>query len=146
MTRPPCNVGSGGSVSGPSINLMLRTALPGSAGRVATALCTDLCTDRSEEGCQVFHRVGQRRARCGGRFSPLPGMGCRIRPGEATLMPSEPGGVHVNSVYLALLALSVPALTFTGLWFWRLRYQRRAGGQLTETEIAARIAARQDEL
>jgi hypothetical protein len=44
------------------------------------------------------------------------------------------------------MALSVPALTFAGLWFWRLRYQRRAGGQLTETEIAARIAARQDEL
>lgn len=96
--------------------------------------------------CQIFHRVGQRRARCGGKFSPLPGMGCRIRPGEATLKPGEPGGVHVNSVYLALMALGVPALTFTGLWFWRLRYQRRAGGQLTETEIAARIAARQYEL
>jgi hypothetical protein len=54
--------------------------------------------------------------------------------------------VHVNAAYLILLGLGVPALTFTGLWFWRLRYQRRAGGQLTETEIAARIAARQEEL
>ena len=49
----------------------------------------------------------------------------------------------MNAVYLILLGLGVPALTFTGLWFWRLRYQRHAGGQLTETEIAARIAARQ---
>jgi hypothetical protein len=54
--------------------------------------------------------------------------------------------VRVNAVYLILMGLGVPALTFTGLWFWRLRYQRRAGGQLTETEIAARIAARQEEL
>jgi hypothetical protein len=54
--------------------------------------------------------------------------------------------VHVNAAYLILMGLGVPALTFTGLWFWRLRYQRRAGGQLTETEIAARIAARQEEL
>jgi hypothetical protein len=44
------------------------------------------------------------------------------------------------------MALGVPALTFTGLWFWRLRYQRHAGRPLTETEIAARIAARQEEL
>ena len=50
------------------------------------------------------------------------------------------------SVYVILLGLSVPALTFTGLWFWRLRYQRHTAGQLTETEIAARIAARQEEL
>ncbi len=49
-------------------------------------------------------------------------------------------------VYVILMGLSVPALTFTGLWFWRLRYQRHAAGQLTETEIAARIAARQEEL
>jgi hypothetical protein len=55
-------------------------------------------------------------------------------------------GVGVNAVYLILLGLGVPALTFSGLWFWRLRYQRHAGGQLTETEIAARIAARQKEL
>jgi hypothetical protein len=54
--------------------------------------------------------------------------------------------VHVNAVYLILMGLGVPALTFTGLWFCRLRYQRRAGGQLTETEIVARIAARQEEL
>jgi hypothetical protein len=54
--------------------------------------------------------------------------------------------VHVNAVYVILLGLGVPALTFTALWFWRLRYQRRAGGQLTETEIAAKIAARQEEL
>jgi hypothetical protein len=54
--------------------------------------------------------------------------------------------VHVNAVYLIMLGLGVPALTFSGLWFWRLRYQRHAGGQLTETEIAARIAARQEEL
>jgi hypothetical protein len=54
--------------------------------------------------------------------------------------------VHVNAVLLILMALGVPALTFTGLWFWRLRYQRHAGGQLTETEIATRIAARQEEL
>jgi hypothetical protein len=52
----------------------------------------------------------------------------------------------VNAVWLILMALGVPALTFTGLWFWRLRYQRQAGGRLTETEIAARIAARQEEL
>jgi len=52
----------------------------------------------------------------------------------------------VSAVYLILLGLGVPALTFTGLWFWRLRHQRHAGGQLTETEIAARIAARQEEL
>ena len=52
----------------------------------------------------------------------------------------------MNAAYLILMGLGVPALTFTGLWFWRLRYQRRAGGQLTETEIAARIAARQEEL
>jgi len=44
------------------------------------------------------------------------------------------------------MGLGVPALTFTGLWFWRLRYQRRAAGQLTETEMATRIAARQEEL
>jgi hypothetical protein len=54
--------------------------------------------------------------------------------------------VNVNAAYLILMALGVPALTFTGLWFWRLRYQRHAGGRLTETEIAARIAARQEEL
>src|SRR5215475_1796762 len=54
--------------------------------------------------------------------------------------------MHVSAIYLALMGLGVPALTFTGLWFWRLRYQRRAVGQLTETEIAARIAARQEEL
>ena len=52
----------------------------------------------------------------------------------------------MNAVYLVLMGLGVPALTFSGLWFWRLRYQRHAGGQLTETEIAARIAARQEEL
>jgi hypothetical protein len=52
----------------------------------------------------------------------------------------------VSAVGLILLGLGVPALTFTGLWFWRLRYRRHAGGQLTETEIAARIAARQEEL
>jgi hypothetical protein len=52
----------------------------------------------------------------------------------------------VSAVYLILMGLGVPALTFTGLWFWRLRYQRRRGGQLTETEVAARIAARQEEL
>ena len=50
------------------------------------------------------------------------------------------------SVYVILIGLGVPALTFAGLWFWRLRYQRHAGGQLTETEIAARIAVRQEEL
>src|SRR5262245_38570815 len=55
-------------------------------------------------------------------------------------------GVGVSAGYLILLGLSVPALTFSGLWFWRLRYQRRAGGQLTETERAAKIAARQEEL
>ena len=49
-------------------------------------------------------------------------------------------------MYLILLGLGVPALTFSGLWFGRLRYQRHAGGQPTETEIAARIAARQEEL
>jgi len=54
--------------------------------------------------------------------------------------------MHVNAIYLALMGLGVPALTFTGLWFWRLRYQRHAAGQLTEAEIAARIAARQEEL
>jgi hypothetical protein len=52
----------------------------------------------------------------------------------------------VNALYLILMGLGVPALTFTGLWFWRLRYQRCASGQLTETEIAAKIAARQEEL
>ena len=52
----------------------------------------------------------------------------------------------MNAAYLILMGLGVPALTFTGLWFWRLRYQRRAGRQLTETEIATRIAARQEEL
>jgi hypothetical protein len=54
--------------------------------------------------------------------------------------------LHVNAAYLILMALGVPVLTFTGLWFWRLRYQRHAGGRLSETEIAARIAARQEEL
>ena len=52
----------------------------------------------------------------------------------------------MNALYPILIGLGVPALTFTGLWFWRLRYRRRAGGQLTETEIAAKIAARQQEL
>ena len=52
----------------------------------------------------------------------------------------------MNAAWLILIALGVPALTFTGLWFWRLRYQRYAGGRLSETEIAARIAARQEEL
>ena len=52
----------------------------------------------------------------------------------------------MSAGYLILLGLAVPALTFSGLWFWRLRHQRHAGGQLTETEIAARIAARQEEL
>ena len=52
----------------------------------------------------------------------------------------------MNAVYLILIGLGVPALTFTGLWFWRLRHQRHPAGQLTETEIAARIAARQEEL
>ena len=55
-------------------------------------------------------------------------------------------GVAVSAGYLILLGLGVPALTFSGLWFWRLRHQRHAGGRLTETEIAARIAARQEEL
>jgi hypothetical protein len=52
----------------------------------------------------------------------------------------------VSAVYLILVGLGVPALTFSGLWFLRLRHQRHAGGQLTETEIAAKIAARQEEL
>src|SRR5215471_7750938 len=55
-------------------------------------------------------------------------------------------GVAVNAGYLILLGLGVPALTFSGLWFWRLRHQRHAGEQLTETEIATKIAARQEEL
>src|SRR5215831_3763280 len=55
-------------------------------------------------------------------------------------------GGDVNAAYVIVLGLGVPALTFTGLWFWRLRYQRHPGGQLTDTEIAARIAARQEEL
>lgn len=49
-------------------------------------------------------------------------------------------------MYLILLGLGVPALTFTGLWFWRLRHQRLPGGHLTESEMAAQIAARQAEL
>ena len=49
-------------------------------------------------------------------------------------------------MYLILLGLGVPALTFSGLWFWRLQYQRPGDGQFTATEIAARIAARQGEL
>jgi hypothetical protein len=72
--------------------------------------------------------------------------GLPCRSGKATLKQDEPGGVHVNAVYPVLMGLGVPALTFTGLWLWRLRHQRRAGGQLTETEIAAKIAARQEEL
>ena len=52
----------------------------------------------------------------------------------------------MSAGYLILLGLGVPALTFSGLWFWRLRHQRHGGGQLTESEIAARIAARQEEL
>lgn len=52
----------------------------------------------------------------------------------------------MNAVYLILLGLGVPAVTFSGLWSWRLRYQRHAGGQLTETELAARIAARLEEI
>jgi hypothetical protein len=52
----------------------------------------------------------------------------------------------VSAVYLVLLGLGVPALTFGGLWFWRLRHQRHASGHLTESEMAARIAARQIEL
>jgi hypothetical protein len=52
----------------------------------------------------------------------------------------------MNALYPILIGLGLPALTFTGLWFWRLRYQRRAGGQFTETDIAAKIAARQEEL
>ena len=52
----------------------------------------------------------------------------------------------MNAGYLILLGLGVPALTFSGLWFWRLRHQRHAGEQLTETEIATKIAARQEEL
>lgn len=47
---------------------------------------------------------------------------------------------------MILLGLGVPALTFSGLWFWRLRYQRPTCGHLTESEMAARIAARQAEL
>lgn len=52
----------------------------------------------------------------------------------------------MNAVYLILLGLGVPALTFSGLWFWRLRHQRPASGHLTESEMAARIAAREAEL
>lgn len=52
----------------------------------------------------------------------------------------------VNAVYVILLGLAVPALTFTGLWFLRLRHQRYPSGHLTESEMAARIAARQAEL
>jgi hypothetical protein len=52
----------------------------------------------------------------------------------------------MNALYPIFIGAGVPALTFTGLWFWRLRYRRRAGGQLTETDIAAKIAARQEEL
>jgi hypothetical protein len=55
-------------------------------------------------------------------------------------------GAAVHAAYLILLGLGVPALTFSALWFWRLRHQRHAGGQLTETEIAARIADRLGEL
>src|SRR5215467_3056247 len=43
MTRSSCNVGSGGSVSGSSMNSTLRAAPP-QPGVLATALCTDLCT------------------------------------------------------------------------------------------------------
>jgi hypothetical protein len=59
--------------------------------------------------------------------------------------PDEPG-VGVSAVYLILLGLGVPALTFNGLWFWRLRHQRHADGHLSESEMATRIAARQAEL
>ena len=52
----------------------------------------------------------------------------------------------MNALYPIFIGAGVPALTFTGLWFWRLRYRRRAAGQLTETDIAAKIAARQEEL
>lgn len=52
----------------------------------------------------------------------------------------------MNAVYLILLGLGVPALTFTGLWFLRLRHQRHTSGHLTESEMAAMIAARQAEL
>ena len=55
-------------------------------------------------------------------------------------------GVGVSAGYLILLGLGVPVSTFSGLWFWRLRHQRHATGQLTETEIATKIAARQEEL
>ena len=52
----------------------------------------------------------------------------------------------MSAGYLILLGLGVPVLTFSGLWFGRLRHQHHAGGQLTETEIAAKIAARLEEL
>jgi hypothetical protein len=52
----------------------------------------------------------------------------------------------VNAGYLILLGLGVPVLTFSALWFGRLRYQRHTGGQLTEAEVAAKIAARLEEL
>ena len=47
--------------------------------------------------------------------------------------------------YLVLAALAVPAGTFTGLWFWRLRpgLQRRGdtGAPGTEADIAQTVAA-----
>lgn len=52
----------------------------------------------------------------------------------------------MSAVFVILLGLGVPALTFSGLWFWRLRHQRHPGGHLTESELAVRIAARQAEL
>src|SRR5262245_1138258 len=45
MTRSPCNVGSGGSVSGSSMSSTLRAAPP-PLGVLAIAQCTDLCTGR----------------------------------------------------------------------------------------------------
>jgi len=59
----------------------------------------------------------------------------------------------LNAAYLITAGLGVPAITFIGLWLWRLRRQRRqaveSGSLLAEAklaELAAQVAARQDEL
>ncbi len=56
----------------------------------------------------------------------------------------------MNAVTLLAAGLTVPAATFTGLWFWRLRPGRRAD-QRPSTEavlahMAAKAYARQQEL
>jgi hypothetical protein len=59
----------------------------------------------------------------------------------ATVRYDRPGGAGMSTVTLLAAGLTVPAATFTGLWFWRLRPGRRADLlPSTETVLVHKVA------